>query len=66
MAYLERKRVNGRAYCYIMQSYRQGGKVKRRILEYLGRDPDPKRLKRALIHWGVRAKAKGKAKGDGR
>ena len=53
MAYLERKRVKGRTYCYIMQSYRQGGKVKRRILEYLGRDPDPKRLKAALRYWKV-------------
>ncbi len=64
MAYLERKRIKGGAYCYIMQSYRQGGKVKRRILEYLGRDPDPKRLKRALAYWGVKAKpGKGGRKG---
>ena len=56
MAYLEKKLIDGRAYCYIMQSYRQAGKVKRRILEYLGRDPDPKRLKRALAYWGVKKK----------
>ncbi len=58
MAYLERKRINGAAYFYIMQSFRRGGKVKRRILEYLGRDPDPKRLKRALAYWGVTMKGK--------
>ena len=53
MAYLERKRIAGRTYCYIMQSYRSGGKVKRRILEYLGRDPDPKRLAAAIKYWKV-------------
>lgn len=63
MAYLEIKQVNGRTYCYIMRSYRQGGKVRRRILEYLGRDPDPNRLKRALAYWGVKVKpGKGKAR----
>jgi len=63
MAYLEQKRVKGRAYFYIMQSFRQRGMVKRRILEYLGRDPDPKRLKKALVYWGVKAKARRGGKG---
>jgi hypothetical protein len=63
MAYLERKRLDGKTYCYIMQSFRQGGRVKRRILEYLGRDPDPKRLKRALAYWGVKAKPGGSGSG---
>jgi hypothetical protein len=64
MAYLERKRIARLTYCYIMQSYRSDGKVKRRILEYLGRDPDPARLKRALTYWRVGTKRK--AKGGGR
>ncbi len=53
MAYLEIKRIDGRAYCYIMQSVRRGGKAKRRILEHLGRDPDSKRLKATLRYWKV-------------
>ena len=53
MAYHAVKRVKGHDYHYILQSYRSGGKVRSRILEYLGRDPDPKRLARALRYWGV-------------
>jgi hypothetical protein len=59
MAYLEKKRIGGRTYCYIMQSFRRDGKVRRRILEYLGRDPEPARLKRALVYWRVGQKRKG-------
>lgn len=58
MAYLEKKTVKGMTYFYIMQSFRRAGKVKRRILEYLGRDPEPARLKRALRYWRVATKAK--------
>ena len=29
------------------------GKTRQMILEYLGRDPDPKRLRRALKYWRV-------------
>ncbi len=56
MAYLEKKLIDGRIYCYIMQSYRRGGKVKRRILQYLGRDPEPSVLRRALAYWRVKVK----------
>jgi len=48
-----------------MQSYRSGGKVKRRILEYLGRSPDAKRLAAALKYWKVGKKKPGKGKGRG-
>ena len=53
MAYLRKHRINGRTYIYIMKSVRRGKKVSGKVLEYLGRDPDPKRLKRALRYWGV-------------
>ena len=56
MAYL---RILKCRYYYIMRSVRHGDKVKARIAEYLGRDPDPKRLKRALEYWGVKRKRKG-------
>ena len=56
MAYLRNHRINGRTYIYIMKSVRKGKKVSGKVLEYLGRDPDPKRLKRAMVYWGVRSK----------
>ena len=56
MAYLRKHRINGRTYIYIMKSVRKGKKVSGKVLEYLGRDPDPKRLKRALEYWGVKRK----------
>lgn len=62
MAYLAVKVVKGYRYFYIMASERQGKKVHKRLLEYLGRDPDPKRLKRALAYWGVRARPRGRGR----
>ena len=58
MAHLKIKLIGNGTYYYIVQSYRREGKVKQKILEYLGRDPDPKRLKRALDYWGVKDKPK--------
>jgi len=47
-----------------MRSERKGGKVSGKVLEYLGRDPEPKRLRKALEYWGVKLKAKkGKERG---
>ena len=57
MAYLVIKAVKGHRYFYILKSVRKGAKVYPKTLEYLGRDPDPKRLKRALEYWGVKAKS---------
>ena len=56
MAYLRKQRVAARTYYYILKSIRRGTKVTSKMLEYLGRDPDPKRLKRALEYWGVKDK----------
>lgn len=39
MAYVRRKQIKGRAYFYLVESYRRDGKVKTRTLKYLGRDP---------------------------
>ena len=39
MAYVRRKRLKGRDYYYLVQSYRQDGKVKTRTLKYLGTIP---------------------------
>ena len=49
-----------RRYFYIVQNRRRGDTTQTKVLEYLGRDPDPKRLKRALEYWGVKAKKHGK------
>jgi hypothetical protein len=60
MAYLRRVKQGERVYFYIMRSVRQGKKVIPKILEYLGRDPDPKRLKKAMEYWGVKKPGKGR------
>jgi len=39
MAYVRRKRVKGHDYYYLVKSYRLNGKVKTRILKYLGSSP---------------------------
>jgi len=54
MAYLKRQRIGQRTYFYVMQSVRSGDKVTKKVLEYLGRDPDPKRLRAALRYWKVK------------
>jgi hypothetical protein len=39
VAYVRRKRLKGRDYYYLVESYRQNGKVKTRTLQYLGTTP---------------------------
>ena len=39
MAYVRRKRLRGHDYYYLVESYRQDGKVKTRTLKYLGTTP---------------------------
>jgi len=39
VAYVRRKRLKGRDYYYLVESYRQDGKVKTRNLKYLGTTP---------------------------
>ena len=56
MAYLVKRKAPSGHYHYIMQSKRKGATVTNRILEYLGRDPDPATLKRALVYWRVEPK----------
>jgi len=60
MAYLRILHKSGTRYFYIMRSVRTGKKVRPKVLEYLGKEPAPTRLRKALVYWGV------KAKGDGR
>ena len=54
MAFLRTVKKGKRTYYYVVKSVRRGDTVRQKVLEYLGRDPDPKRLKRALRYWGVR------------
>jgi hypothetical protein len=63
MTYLKKLKQNHRVYLYIMRSERRGKKVIPKVLEYLGRDPHPARLKKALVYWGVKEKPE---KGKGR
>jgi hypothetical protein len=56
MAYLRKRRIGSGTYYYIVESRWNSGKVRQKTVEYLGRDPDPKRLKRALAYWGVKRK----------
>jgi len=58
MAYLRRRQIGNGIYYYILESRRRAGKVEQRTLEYLGRDPDPKRLAAALRYWKVGRKPK--------
>ena len=60
MAYLRIQRKGNTAYYMIQKNERRGGKVVQRILEYLGRDPDPEKLKRALAYWKAKPKAEGR------
>lgn len=61
MAYLVIRNVKGGRYYYIAKSARKNGKVVQKTLEYLGHEPDPERLKRALAYWQVETKRQGKA-----
>ena len=39
MPHVKRKRIRGNEYYYLVHNYRQSGKVKTRMLEYLGKEP---------------------------
>jgi len=39
MAYVRRKRLKGHDYYYLVESFRQDGKVRTRTLKYLGTTP---------------------------
>ena len=54
MAYLRILHKSGTRYFYIMRSVREGKRVIPKMLEYLGKEPAPARLKRALRYWGVK------------
>lgn len=56
MPYLRVTRQGRRCYYYIMRSERHGDRVVAKVCEYLGRDPEPERLKKALANWGVNRK----------
>ncbi len=54
MAFLRKRRIGRGTYLYIIETRRVSGKVRHKILEYLGRDVEPARLKRALRYWKVK------------
>jgi len=57
MAYLRIERKGKAQYYMILRTERRGEKVVQKVCEYLGRNPEPARLKRALAYWGVKAKS---------
>jgi hypothetical protein len=46
MAFLRTKRIKGILYSYRVESVRQGGRVRQRVLEYLGRAQEKPAVKR--------------------
>ncbi len=60
MAYHRIQRRGKAAYHYIFRTERRGDRVVQHCVEYLGRDPDPKRLKRAMRYWGVKRRKVGR------
>ncbi len=36
MAFIRKKRVNGKTYYYVVESYKEKGKSKQRVLYYVG------------------------------
>ncbi len=56
MAFLRVQRKGGSRYYAVVRNDKHRGKVVQRILEWLGRDPDPARLRRALRYWKVMPK----------
>jgi hypothetical protein len=53
MAYVRRKRLKGHDYYYLVESYRQDGKVRTRTLRYLGTTPQvPPRFQYLLASRG--------------
>ena len=43
MSFIRKKRRNGRVYLYEVENHRVDGKVKQRIIRYIGVDPDSER-----------------------
>ena len=56
MAFLRTKQIGKIEYYYIVENRRRGAKTIQKTLEYLGRDPSPARLRRALTYWRVKEK----------
>lgn len=48
MPYIRTKLVKGIAYYYLVEGVREGGKVRQRVLLYLGKHST---VKEALAHW---------------
>lgn len=45
MAFVRKKKQGSRVYYYLVESYREGGQVKQRVLRYLGTHPPMGRQK---------------------
>lgn len=36
--FIRKKKIKGKTYYYLVESYREGGKIKQRVIKYLGAD----------------------------
>jgi hypothetical protein len=49
VAHVKPKRIKGKTYYYLVESYRENGKVKKRTLKYLGATPQVPEELRPLL-----------------
>src|SRR5467141_1405111 len=57
MAYLRRVTARNGTYYYVVESARRGDDVSKKVLEYLGLEPDAETIARAARYWRVREDA---------
>ncbi len=59
MAFLRTWRKGRARYYAVVRNDRRRGKAVQRVLEWLGRDPKPARVRRALTYWKVSRRTHG-------
>ena len=66
MAFVRSKTVKGKRYLYRVESYRDHGKVRQRVLEYIGRAEPATRQKKKPKKRPLKITKKPKVRGRGR
>ena len=55
MTYVRTKTIKGQTYYYLVESHREGDKVRQRVIKYLGKEkPSPEELERLIREQGGR------------
>ena len=60
MAFIRKRRIGKGTYYYVIENRRRGGKVRQKVLQYLGRKVDANTLRKALDYWEEAGMAKKK------